>query len=183
MRDQYSLGFNSLVYLAFSFCLVGNALDAYSIVGIPIPWIVDVVIVGTVVFIVSLKSVYVIPGNNILLLMLVWIFIVSLFNLNSELQDFFPHDATTSYPVYLMLRYFALISFVATLAMTYWLLKQGYSRAISKIIVNAGFFFLCLPSMSISHICTIYRKFRGPVPAPAAAYNGQSSCFMSSIVR
>lgn len=127
------------VLVAFAILFFGNALDAYQLFSIPFPWLAALGqgVLGCYVLIRrrSLR----LPGIVPLLLLVGWSVGVTV--ATSLLQNYaaiMSPDATTSYGVFIALRIATLLSFVATVYVTYHLLERGCWQSLLRVLTVLG---------------------------------------------
>lgn len=128
-----------LVWVAFVAAVFLDGLDAYSFLGVPLPWLGQLVISGAALLTLMTGYVRFTPGLGILCLLAVWAVVSTVFAfLSGEYPALMPPIATSSYPVFLALRLFKLISFGATLYVTYWLLHKTGRERVVRLLIFAG---------------------------------------------
>jgi hypothetical protein len=125
--------------LAFTAMFAGTALGAYSLGPIPIQWLTQFGLLGVAACLLLANRLPAFPGVGVLALLTGWAAVVTLGNL--MLRDYpalMPAQATAPYPIYMALRFLNLLAFIAAVALTFWLLRQGYRETLVRRIVWIG---------------------------------------------
>ena len=128
-----------LVMAGFLGALVCNALGAYSLSGIPLPWIGQATITAAALVALLSGRVQRVPGSGGLFLYFAWA--VACTAVNAAVTDYsllMPPLATTPYPIFLLLRFFNLVAFGAALYVTLWLLRRGREEQLTRTLVAVG---------------------------------------------
>lgn len=124
----------------FTIALLGNGLAAYSVGPFPLPWIAQSLpLVYVPCLIIRNNRPLLVPGMGSLGLFTVWAAMVTF--VQSQTYDYaslMPPLATTSYPVFLGLRFINLFAVAAQLYLTYYLLCNGYRHEVFKTLVTIG---------------------------------------------
>jgi hypothetical protein len=129
---------------ALKAALVLGALEAVALGPVPLEWIGMLILLGAGVLLLP-RLVHVRqPGLLALLALGAWAVLVHAVNmvgcasvLNCGPLEM-PEGATTSYPVYIALRYFVWLAFVAALALAAWLISRGQREVLTRFIVKLG---------------------------------------------
>ena len=80
-------------------------------------------------------------GFRIFWLFFLWAMLVTAAStVSHDYASFMPLGATTPYPVFILLRFFTLLSFVASVYVALWLLQQGCREHVIKAVVTIGCF-------------------------------------------
>lgn len=116
-----------------------TSLAAYNVGPIPVAWLAQSGMIALAVGIILFTNrVRVVPGGLLLFLFFVWALFVTTAHLD-EFSGMMPRAATTPYGVYITIRYVGLISFIAALYVTYWLIGEGEGQELVRWIVIIGF--------------------------------------------
>ena len=124
-------------YYLFSIGLFLSALGSMAVYSLPLPWI------GFLLLATAWLSTIVFLGkfNYSIFILLFFFFSINIF-LSIYNYDFyntkFPSNTTSSYQIYILLRYLKLICFFATISIIIWLCRLGYEKRIHKFIVWLG---------------------------------------------
>lgn len=129
----------NVAILAFSVLLIANALGAYSIINIPFEWLSQLGFIAIIIFLLIDRNIYVVPGSKILFSLFFWAIIVTSVNIFfKDYNSLMPSLSTTSYPLFVCLRFIKLLSFIAAIYLTYWLLVKGERHSVIKWTVIIG---------------------------------------------
>jgi hypothetical protein len=125
------------LYPLFFVCLVLNALGSVSIYSIPAPWIgmILIIMIGILVYGRSKTLPSWIYLAIFCLIALGIILNISQWNTYERL---FPSSATTSYPLYVGLRYANLIAFLSSILIVVYFCKIGFGDRLINDVVNLG---------------------------------------------
>jgi hypothetical protein len=118
--------------------ITGTALAAYNVGPVPVQWLAQSLVFGTVLLL-GLRYLYPVPGSALFACIFAWALAVTL--VNSLLRDYgslMPQLVTSSYPIFIALRFVALLSFAATVYLVYWLLREGYRDRVVRAVVIIG---------------------------------------------
>lgn len=129
----------SVVMLIFIVLLIANALAAYCIINIPFEWLSQVGFIAIIIFLFFDRNLYIVPGSKILFSLFFWAIIVT--SVNIFFKDYIslmPALSTTSYPLFVCLRFIKLLSFIAAIYLIYWLLVKGKRYSVIKWTVIIG---------------------------------------------
>lgn len=133
-RDQIA-GFACRWFL-FLFFL--EAMAAYNVAKIPVPWIGQAGTIALALGVVFYRnSMRVIPGFSILLLFIGWNVFVSAVHAG-EFSWFMPIHSTLPYWAYITVRYVNLMSFVSTMYLTYYVIDSGQGQKLVRGLVWVG---------------------------------------------
>lgn len=125
------------IHFLFAISLVLNSLSSVAILEVPAPWI-GLLLVLPLGFLFFLKVTELYRPLYIpVFLILVW---AVLFNITewTDFEEIFPMQASTPYPVYIVLRYLSVVSFVACVAVVVRLCRTGGESRIIALVVNLG---------------------------------------------
>jgi len=126
-----------LVLWAVMAMLTLDGLQTYAIGPVPLSWLGRVAVIGLVGFLWLFRDLYRAPGVVPLLVVLAWGIAVTVGNaIVTDYAIMSPVFATTAYPVYLVLRWLWLLSFIATLALVFWLFVEGCGDAFIRWLVH-----------------------------------------------
>lgn len=130
----------AFVLWAYTLLLVGDALDAYNLGRVPVGWIAQVgFLVAAAVLIGSTGRLRRISGTWVLFAFCVWAFWVTAVNaLLHDYADAMPVLTTSSYPLFVSLRFVTLLSFAAAAYIVYWLLAEGCWDPLARRTVIIG---------------------------------------------
>jgi hypothetical protein len=127
-----------VVFAALLLTVAGTALAAYNVGPVPIQWLAQFLVFATVVL-VGLRHLYPVPGSGLFVCIFAWALVVTLGNaLLYEYGRMMPELVTSSYPLFIALRFIALLSFAAAVALVYWLLREGYRDRVVRAVVVIG---------------------------------------------
>ena len=136
-----SFGSSCMPLAAYIVLLFGNALEAYNLGSVPIEWLANVGLIIIVVLVALTDRLYVVPGSKLLLWFFLWGLFVTGFNiLLNDYASLMPPLATTSYPVFVSLRFVKILSFISAIYLVYWLCARGHEDFIIKWPVIIGIF-------------------------------------------
>ncbi|MBT9175289.1 MAG: hypothetical protein DDT22_00964 [candidate division WS2 bacterium] len=125
--------------MLFGFILLTHSMGAYQIAGIPVPWLSEVLAIILMLAIAYKSKLYHFPGDKIFIVLIGWLFLVTI---GKEMflgySAMMPPRATTSYPVFIALRFLHLVSLLSFLFGIYWLLKRGNINLIISMVVIIG---------------------------------------------
>jgi hypothetical protein len=125
--------------LAFTFVFAGTALGAYNLGPFPIQWLTQFLLLGVAGCLLLANRLPRFPGLGLLALFTGWAAVVTLGNLAvRDYPSLMPPNATAPYPIYMVLRFLALLSFISAVAVTFWLLRLGHREALVRRIVWIG---------------------------------------------
>lgn len=134
-----SRGTPAVIFWCVLLLLLGDALDAYSLGGIPIQWIVRAGVIMLATWAAAARRLYIVPGMSLLALLFVWSGIVTSVNvLIGGYDELVPLLGTSSYPLFIFLRLSAVLAFIATASLVYWLAANGYRGEMIKAIGYLG---------------------------------------------
>ncbi len=121
----------------FGLILVTHSMGAYQIAGIPIPWLSEVLAIILILAIAYKSKLYHFPGDKIFIVLIGWLFLVTIGKeLFFSYSAMMPPLATTSYPVFIALRFLHLVSLLSFVFGIYWLLKRNNISLIISITVT-----------------------------------------------
>lgn len=129
----------SVGILIFSILLIANALGAYCIINIPFEWLSQAGFAAVIIFLFIDRNLYLVPGSKILFSLFFWAIIVT--SVNIFFKNYIilmPTLSSTSYPLFICLRFLKLLSFIATIYLIYWLLVKGNRYSVIKWTVIIG---------------------------------------------
>ena len=139
LNENNKVRIASAAILAFSVLLIANALGAYSIINIPFEWLSQVGFIAVIIFLLIDRNIYIVPGSKILFSLFFWAIIIT--SVNIFFKDYIslmPTLSATSYPLFVCLRFIKLLSFIAAIYLTYWLLVKGERDSVIKWTVIIG---------------------------------------------
>jgi hypothetical protein len=135
-RAGFALG--DVILGAFALSVAGTALGAYNLGPVPVQWMAQLLVIGVAVLL-GLRHLYAVPGSGLFAVLVTWALVVTI--ANAAIGDFgmrMPPAATTSYPLFIVLRFMALFAFIAVVFITYWLLREGHRDRVVRILVIGG---------------------------------------------
>jgi len=139
LNENNKVKITSVVILAFSILLIANALAAYCIINIPFEWLSQVGFIAIIIFLFFDRNLYVVPGSKILFSLFFWAAIVTCINIFfKDYISLMPTLSTTSYPIFICLRFIRLLSFIAAVYLIYWLLVKRDRYSVIKWTVIIG---------------------------------------------
>lgn len=128
-----------LAMVALGATLAGSCLAAYEWRGIPIPWIARCIPIAMTMLVLLRTRMLRVPGSMCLAGLLLWCFVITAANIiHYDYQALMPAAATTSYSIFISLRFVAWISFAAQLYLVWWLLDQGRVLAVARLVTIIG---------------------------------------------
>jgi len=114
-------------------------LAAYCIINIPFEWLSQVGFIAIIIFLFFDRNLYVVPGSKILFSLFFWAAIVTCINIFfKDYISLMPTLSTTSYPIFICLRFIRLLSFIAAVYLIYWLLVKRDRYSVIKWTVIIG---------------------------------------------
>jgi hypothetical protein len=127
-----SASITGLVLFLFAAGAFFDTLEAYSLAFIPLPWAATIFYLAAALIPVLLTGKLTMPnGTWLIFLYLLWSILALSLYLAANGLPIMPDLATTSFPVYLTLRFLSVAVFVAVVVVCYWLVRRG---ALEKII-------------------------------------------------
>jgi len=129
----------SLLVGAMSLFIAATALDAYSVGPIPIQWIASCAVLLLFLFVLLTQPVGRIPNMRLLALFGGWCLVVTAVHvLLHDYAALMPSAATSSYGVFVALRFAAILVFAAVAVLTYTLLQHGRQEQILRVLTVIG---------------------------------------------
>ena len=129
-------------YRLFALTLVLNALGAYSLFGVPMQWMSQVLTIYLFMWIGFKSNLRLAPGMVLFVFLFVYALLVTSYkSVTGDYYRFIPPKATTSYFPYLALRFFTFASFGAIAFATYWLLLRGYRKKVLEFLALLCLYF------------------------------------------
>ncbi len=124
----------------FWMSLAGNALGAYDLQSVPVPWLTNALVVAFVPYLVLRTDQRIrVPGLRLVFLFGFWSVGVTLVNISlTDYSLLSPELMTTSYPVFIILRFLNILAFLGQLCLTFWLVERGYVERLIRITVSLG---------------------------------------------
>lgn len=124
---------------AFTAVYVGTALGAYAFGPVPFQWLTQFGLLGAVGALLLAGRLRPVPGLGVMVPLMAWAAVVTLANLvAADYPLLMPPLASSPYPVYVALRFIALLTFAAGAALVYYLLHNGYREALLRRVVWVG---------------------------------------------
>jgi hypothetical protein len=128
-----------LLLVLFVVVFVGTALDAYSVAGVPLPWLAQGIAISAALLLLVSKPRRRPPGFSWFLVFLLWTLATTAGAAAlGSYADLMPSHATTPYPLFLALRVVVLVSFAAFLLLVWRLLELGRERDLLRWTSLAG---------------------------------------------
>lgn len=125
--------------IAFRLVFAGTALGAYALGPFPAQWLVQFFLLGVVALLMLDRGLPAAPGLGLFGVFVAWAAVVTFTRLMLfPYGSWMPPGASAPYPVYLVLRFLALLTFAAAVSLVYWLLRQGHREALMRCIVWTG---------------------------------------------
>lgn len=124
------------------FCVLAllcNGLDAYALFGIPLPWYGSTFPFLALLAVAGRQDIEFIPATSWLWALIAWLAVITL--AHTVWGDYFlrmPGTATARYPVFVLLRFFNLLSFLAVLYVVYGLCREGRCQQVVDCAVYVG---------------------------------------------
>jgi len=139
LNENNKVRITSVVILSFSVLLIVNALGAYCIINIPFEWLSQLGFIAIIILLLIDRNIYIVPGSKILFSLFLWAIIVTSVNIFfNDYISLMPTLSTTSYPLFVCLRFIKLLSFIAAIYLTYWLVVKGERHSVIKWTVIIG---------------------------------------------
>lgn len=136
---QINSPLNSTHVKIFVFLLFLQACAAYSIGPVPLQWIAQAGIVLLFLWLFLRRHIRVFTSFHLLMIFLMWTLGVTLANmLSTDYSVLVPPLATTPYLVYVSLRIFTLVTFIATVGITYWLMEANQGETLIRRCAYLG---------------------------------------------
>jgi len=129
----------SLLVVAMSVFIAATALDAYSVGAVPIQWIASCAVLLLFLFVLMTQPGGRIPNMRLFFLLGGWCVLVTA--VQALLHDYatlMPSAATSSYGVFVALRFAAVLAFAAVAVLTYILLRRGREEQILRVLTVIG---------------------------------------------
>ena len=127
------------IFQAFIVLLIGSALDAYSLGPVPVPWVMQVASLVVIVYMAFKCDLASTAAMRTMVWFVVWAIIVTWGGLFfHDYAPLMPSITSTPYIPFIFLRFLALLSFVGSLYLVYYLLTQGYYDAVVRATVITG---------------------------------------------
>lgn len=124
---------------AFTAMYVGTSLGAYAFGPLPFQWLTQFGLLGVVAVLVLAKRMPKVPDLWVMVPIFAWAAVVTLGNIVAyDYARVMPPLASSPYPVYLVLRFLAILTFAAAVALVYYLLQHGYRDAMVTRVVWIG---------------------------------------------
>lgn len=120
-------------------CFICNALAAYSLLGIPLPWIgLALAPVAAMLCFVKRRAVS-FPGLSFLVLYVLYALLVNLcFYYVGDFEGFMPPLSTTPYLVFVSLRFLTILSVLSFALLLWFLLRQGMGKQLKRFLIGLG---------------------------------------------
>jgi hypothetical protein len=119
--------------------LLLNALDAYNIGPIPLPWLANIGFIAIFLILGFTDKIHIMAEDPLFLFLFGWAFLVTCFNsLVHDYASLMPELATTPYLAFIALRFLTFLAFMATTHFVYWLLIHGYRDQVIEWTVRLG---------------------------------------------
>lgn len=128
-----------LLSAVFLVVLAGTALDAYSVAGVPLPWLAQVAAIGAALPLLVSRPRRRPPGFAWYLLFLCWTIALTVGAAAlGSYGELMPPDSTTPYLLFVALRVMVLVSFASFLLLVWRLLELGRERELLRWTTLAG---------------------------------------------
>jgi hypothetical protein len=125
--------------IAFRLVFAGTALGAYALGPVPVQWLTQFFLLGVAGLLLLEKRLPPFPGLGLFAVFLGWTALVTFGRLMLfPYGAWMPPQASAPYPVYLTLRFLALLTFAAAVCLVFWLLRAGHREALIRCIVWTG---------------------------------------------
>jgi len=119
----------------FLFLFFLTSLGAYNAGPVPVSWLAQSGFIALAAGVILFNDrIRVVPGAGFLIFFLAWAFVVTAAHYG-EFSEMMPIASTLPYPAYITFRHINIISFAATLYLTYWLVSEGEGQALVRWIV------------------------------------------------
>lgn len=129
----------SLLVGAMSVFIIATALDAYSVGPVPIQWIASCAVLLLLLFVLLTQPVGRVPNMRLFALFGGWCLVVTAVQvLLHDYAALMPSAATSSYGVFVALRFAAILAFAAAAVLTYTLLRHGRQEQILRVLAVIG---------------------------------------------
>jgi hypothetical protein len=167
LNENNKVRITSVAILTFSVLLIANALAAYCIINIPLEWLSQVGFIVIIIFLFIDRNLYLVPGSKILFSLFFLAVIVTSVNIIfKDYISWMPTLSTTSYPLFVCLRFIKLLSFIAAIYLIYWLLVKGSRYSVIKWTVIIG---------TVVSVIAVYYYFAWAYGLPALLPNRLST--------
>lgn len=124
---------------AFGLVFFGTALGAYAFGPFPVQWLTQFGMLGLAGVLVLGNRLPAFPGMGLFAAWLAWAAVVTFARLMFvPYGAWMPPGASAPYPVYLVLRFLAPLTFAAAACFVFWLLRNGHHDALVRRVVWAG---------------------------------------------
>ncbi|MEW6350140.1 MAG: hypothetical protein AB1646_13825 [Thermodesulfobacteriota bacterium] len=127
-----------VLYRTFLLGLGLTALDYYSVLGIPLPWLGSSLIIFGLFVACFLVRVSLPPHLPLIAVLICWAFFITVLNFSEDYEQLMPAKATTRYTIFVSLRFVELLTFVCTLVTVYTLCTRGYYKRFVRSIALMG---------------------------------------------
>lgn len=125
--------------IAFRLVFAGTALGAYAFGPFPVQWLNQFFLLGVAGVLLLANRLPFFPGLRVFGVFVAWAAVVTFARLALfPYGAWMPPQATAPYPIYLALRFLALLTFAAAAGLVFWLLRQGHREALVRAIVWTG---------------------------------------------
>jgi hypothetical protein len=114
-----------------------SSLSSIALFGVPLPWIGNIVMILTLIGYLEVIKKDEFYFLSIMTLLVTMSCIISFYNWG-DYSGRVPSKMTTSYGVFISLRYVGLLMFIASVITTWRLSKLGYDRQLHSIIITIG---------------------------------------------
>ncbi len=129
----------SLVVCAMGVFIAATALDAYTVGAVPIQWIASCAILLLFLFVLLTQSSVRIPNMWLFALLGGWcVLVTAVQGLLHDYAALMPSAATSSYGVFVALRFVVGVAFAAVAVLTYMLLRRGREEQILRVLTVIG---------------------------------------------
>ncbi len=137
MMNQQALG--NFLFKAVGLCFVLNALQAYAVGPVPIPWFANaLMLVVFSIFAFNFKF-RMAPGLRFFSIFIFWLLLDYLaVTLLKGIPGVLPGKATLSYVPYISLRFVTFFTFAAAVMLIFWLQEKHYSTRLIDLLISLG---------------------------------------------
>jgi hypothetical protein len=168
MTEARHIHHRNTLRLVFA-CFVFNALDAYSLLGIPLPWVGMALATVAAMLCFVKRRAFSFPGLSFLVLYVLYSLIVNLyFYCVSDFEGLMPPLSTTPYLVYVSLRFFTILSVLSFALLLWFLLRQGMSEQLKRFLISLG----CIVSIVALYIYVAQNMGLTELPRTRVGTNG-----------
>jgi len=138
MTETKHIHYRNTLRLVF-LCFICNALAAYSLFGIPLPWMGLALAPVAAVVCFARTGIPSFPGHGFLLVYAIYALLLNLYYyVGGQFETLMPSLSTTPYTVFISLRFLTIISAFSFLTVLWFLLRQGMGEQLKRFLIGLG---------------------------------------------